>query len=453
MTDDVSYGGVANFDALADPSLSGTLRSLGTTSLYLHATAVQLAYDDGALVRIARLFAGAPPADAEFGFQTAGSSTLSFFDGWVRRVILNTGFRIDTASINGFDPRSTSLTAWEDYVDVARSVGIQTVSPVFSPNSSTWSLAWSASAYDPLRTAALYGGGLTIDAPPGLFQSGSSAYRSFTESELRWANSQGLRTTVIVSPWGAPGNFLADTRAFLKTLATAGALPTHWVVENYQSSTPAADVNQIGAETTLNTVDNVALWLARNGSTTTRPPVACIAMTSAGTLTTAPALRHVVTMGSSPGVVRSLGQDTILGGSGSETVWAGAASISVQGGAGNLTFHAGSGVSNVALHTATVDAIGLGTGGGVVLMAGTDSITAGAGADIFQFTHSIGGHDAIGGFKPGTDKITLLDYPSGTATTVLAGARNTAVGTVLNLGDGTIVTLTGLHHVDAGLFG
>lgn len=453
MTDDVSYGGVANFDALADPSLSGTLRSLGTTSLYLHATAVQLAYDDGALVRIARLFAGAPPADAEFGFQTAGSSTLSFFDGWVRRVILNTGFRIDTASINGFDPRSTSLTAWEDYVDVARSVGIQTVSPVFSPNSSTWSLAWSASAYDPLRTAALYGGGLTIDAPPGLFQSGSSAYRSFTESELRWANSQGLRTTVIVSPWGAPGNFLADTRAFLKTLATAGALPTHWVVENYQSSTPAADVNQIGAETTLNTVDNVALWLARNGSTTTRPPVACIAMTSAGTLTTAPALRHVVTMGSSPGVVRSLGQDTILGGSGSETVWAGAASISVQGGAGNLTFHAGSGVSNVALHTATVDAIGLGAGGGIVLMAGTDSITAGAGADIFQFTHSTGGHDAIGGFKPGTDKITLLDYPSGTATTVLAGARNTAVGTVLNLGDGTIVTLTGLHHVDAGLFG
>lgn len=452
MADDVSYGGVANFDALANPLLTSTLRSLSNTSLYLHATAVQAAYDDRTLPAIARLFA-ATAADAEFGFQSTGSNALSFFHGWVQRVLLNIGFRIDTASINGFNPGTTSQTAWDDYVDLARSVGIGTVSPVFSPNSSNWSLTWSASSYDPLRAAALYGGGLTIDAPPGLFGSGSSAYRSFTENEIRWANQQGLETTVIVSPWGSPANFLRDTAAFFQTLRATDALPSHWVVENYQTGTAASTVSQIGAETTANTVNNVALWLARNGSTTPEPPVSQLAMPSAGTLTTTAGQRQVVTTGSVGGVVTSHGEDTIIGGTGAETVWAGAASISVQGGAGSITFHAGSGVANIGLQAGTIDTITLGIGGGVVQMAGTDSIVAGMGSDIFQFTRTTGGHDLINGFKLGTDKITLLNYTTTTPAAVLAGAQNTATGTVLNLGDGTVVTLVGLHHVDASLFG
>jgi hypothetical protein len=91
-------------------------------------------------------------------------------------------------------------------------------------------------------------------------------------------NAHGLRTTVLLSPYPWPKNsdgqletfrefsdntFEDDTRKFVRRLIEEHAVPSEWVVDNYEDTYPH-DGPAMVPETVRNTTTAVGLWLARN---------------------------------------------------------------------------------------------------------------------------------------------------------------------------------------------
>ncbi|MBS1089924.1 hypothetical protein [Gluconobacter wancherniae] len=145
------------------------------------------------------------------------------------------------------------LSSWKDYVDAARGYGVMNMAPIFTNNALTadYSQDFATSSYwATAREAALYGGGLSFDSPPGFFNQftstwfkamgqDSDTYINFVESEIRWATSEGLRSSVIIAPFGTgmtdtiQADYLEQTKAMVARLQKDGAMPSQFIVENY----------------------------------------------------------------------------------------------------------------------------------------------------------------------------------------------------------------------------
>lgn len=255
----ITVGGVTSFDTLADPAASARLRASGMVGLYMHATAVQAAHDDGQLVGILSTFRNTGPLTLEMGLQTTPRQVQSLLLHWIPA--MTGGVAANEMNVNGLDAivDAKQLAQWKYYVKVARSAGFKTISPVFSPNGGNETLHFADPVYDRMREAARYGGGLTTDAPPGYFLGRGAAYQQFTADEIVWANTHGLRSTAILSPWG--NAFRQDAAAMLSILRRQRALPCNYVVENYNIKMSASSPVAIGYETGRDTVTGVALWL------------------------------------------------------------------------------------------------------------------------------------------------------------------------------------------------
>ena len=86
-------------------------------------------------------------------------------------------------------------------------------------------------------------------------------------------------------------------------------------------------------------------------------------------------------------------------------------------------------------------------------MAGATTVTGGSNPDLYNFDNGYGGADRINGFRIGTDHLDLIGFWATVDQQVLAGATNSAAGTVLKLPDGTQITLAGIHSVTSSIFG
>ncbi len=95
---------------------------------------------------------------------------------------------------------------------------------------------------------------------------------------IQWGNAHGLRTTMLLSPYPWPTNsagqldtfrqftgntFARDTLDFVHRLKEGRAIPTEWVVDNYEDTYPH-DAPAMVPETVLNTATEVGLWLVEN---------------------------------------------------------------------------------------------------------------------------------------------------------------------------------------------
>ena len=134
----------------------------------------------------------------------------------------------------------------------------------------------SSSFFADVREMALYGGGITVDAPPKQFFNniplgangqGRLEYQAITEGEVAWANSVGIRSEWIISPNTSGVNYNSQTQQLIRTLETNATgshadIPTEYVVENYGTTASIETNNPIGSETIPNTEMGVALWLA-----------------------------------------------------------------------------------------------------------------------------------------------------------------------------------------------
>jgi hypothetical protein len=356
----VMIGGIQGFADLATAANVSALVATGRASLYLHWAALCDASGwpinvPGAQATAAQItaiehnFAASSGSIAELNYATP-DTVSAYFSGLFTQEYTGLGFTPNSANVNteGVPLNASGYAGWVAYVNAARSDGLATVAPVYSPNGFTAIGHWSDPTYAVVREMALYGGAISLDTPPDFFFQQSAAYQQFTIDEIKWGVANGLRVSVIVSPGNGGSNFLANTQAFVAFLEKAGALPTQWDAENYDVGVPATYPNNIGSETQTNTIANVALWLADNAPT-------------------APRLNFgsdTITLGGGNDQVTLAANDTLTAGSGMDTVVA----------SGNNAISIGGGSGTIALGTA--DRVTIGSGTYVVQLGGGDTITA-----------------------------------------------------------------------------
>jgi hypothetical protein len=289
---DIFVGGTAGFDALRDGARFGALLKSGRVGLYEHANAVAAAEKvPGLIEAIEGVFGGTGAGQAELGQVGANYFTLPQSYGYYQAQYVGHGLRPAEANVNTPSDSAApgqldhDIALWRTYVNAARSVGFKTVAPIIGPNGAGEpKLGDNVFATNPFyaleRAEALYGGAMAFDVPPRFFLGGGSGpgYQTFIIQAIQWGNAQGLRTTMLLSPYlwptrpsGAPvtfqqftGNtFGQDTRTFVRRLIAEGAVPTQWAVDNYEDTHPD-DAPAMTPETKANTTTAVGLWLAQN---------------------------------------------------------------------------------------------------------------------------------------------------------------------------------------------
>ncbi len=266
----VFLGGVVGYDDLATASNTTALRATGRVGMYSQETAMIAAFARGQTSSIASGMANTGPGEAETGLQPTSLETAwwgtNYKAYWSDRGLQPTE---DNTMVYYTTP--TWFTDFLAYVDEGKKWGVSSFAPIYSPNcacgvyGSLDSFATDP-AYAMLRAAALYGGALAIDAPPAYFFWRGSAYQKFTYQEIQWAQQNNLRSTVIISPYSDGSRFLSDAQTYVGMFVSNNAIPSEWVVENYDPAQPAS---VIGSELTPNSMANVALWVARNAPVST----------------------------------------------------------------------------------------------------------------------------------------------------------------------------------------
>jgi hypothetical protein len=288
----IFVGGTGGFDALAHGDQFHELLKSGHVGLYQHANAISAAEDPpGLLSAIEQVFGGTGPGEAELGQVGWNYFTLPPSYGYYQSLYIQNGLHPSEANVNtpsDFAKRGQleqDLEQWKEYVDAARTVGIESVAPVTSPNDPHEpKLGDHVFATNPFyaleRGEALYGKAIAFDVPPNFFLSGGSGpgYQKFIVQAIQWGNAHGLRTTVLLSPYPWPTNsagqletfrqfigntFSRDTQNFVRRLVEEDAVPSEWAVDNYED-TYAQDAPAMVPETVRSTTTEVGLWLARN---------------------------------------------------------------------------------------------------------------------------------------------------------------------------------------------
>jgi len=288
----IFVGGTGGFDGLRDGDQFTELLKTGHVRLYEHANAVIAAEHPPSIIRaIERTFTGTGSGQAELGQVGANYFTLPAKYGYYKDVYIGHGLHPAEANVNtphdGVPRKELQKyeKRWKEYVDAARTVGIESVAPIVGPNNrkepKRGNHVFATNPYYALeRYEALYGKAIAFDVPPNFFLTGGSGrgYRKFIVQAIQWGNAHGLRTTMLLSPYPWPYNshgkpdrfrqfasntFSRDTQTFVRRLTKEQAIPSEWAVDNYEDPYPH-DVPAVVPETVRNTTTEVGLWLARN---------------------------------------------------------------------------------------------------------------------------------------------------------------------------------------------
>jgi len=288
----IFVGGTGGFDAFQDGDQLQEMLATGHVGLYEHANAVVAAENPPRIIeRIEQVFAGTGTGQAELGQVGWNYFTLPPSYGYYQAVYIQYGLHpaeanVDTPS-DSVPPKrlEAALKKWMKYVDAARTVGIESMAPITGPNDpkepKLGDHVFATNPYYELeRDESLYGQAIAFDVPPHFFFTGGSGpgYEKFIIQAIQWGNENGLRTTMLLSPYPWPTNakgqpdrfrqftdntFSEDTQRFVKRLTDAGAIPTEWAVDNYEDPYPH-DAPAVVPETAPNTTSEVGLWLAEN---------------------------------------------------------------------------------------------------------------------------------------------------------------------------------------------
>jgi hypothetical protein len=288
----IFVGGTGGFDGLENGDQFTELLENGHVGLYEHANAVVAAEHPPSIIQaIESVFAGTGPGQAELGQVGANYFTLPPSYGYYQAVYIQNGLHPSEANVDTPSDAAPpgqlqkDLKLWREYVDAARTVGIETVAPIVGPNNPNepklGDHVFATNPYYALeRGEALYGKAIAFDVPPNFFLSGGSGpgYQKFIVQAIQWGNEHGLRTTMLLSPYPWPANsrgkpdtfrqftdntFSSDTRRFVRRLSHQQATPSEWSVDNYEDTHPH-DTPAVVPETVRNNTTAVGLWLARN---------------------------------------------------------------------------------------------------------------------------------------------------------------------------------------------
>ena len=176
---------------------------------------------------------------------------------------------------------AADLAAVQAAVLAANSHGARSVAPFITPNgSASDDLAdpFATGAYwANVRAAALFAGGLGIDAPPSYFLARASNYGAMVIQMIQWGVAHGLRVSYVISPYALSadiaGNrggcgydpvFMENTRTVIGMLRAAAAFPTQFVIENYGLPGPGCGTENDWAanDNAAESLNAVALYIA-----------------------------------------------------------------------------------------------------------------------------------------------------------------------------------------------
>jgi hypothetical protein len=289
----IVLGGLQGFASLDDASNVSQALATGRVGLYMHQSDIFNAVlswgipnlpTADQLPGVLQTFAAeGGDAENELGWDAANGQD---FEARAYALNQSVGYTADFANVNvgdgstaglALEPFTTldGLAWWDTRVDEARGMGIENVAPIMSPNSMQMvAIPWTSPTWNVLRQEALYGGGITLDSPPSFFYEVGpgwnigNAYQTFTEQETQWGNAEGIRTTWIVSDYGAQSSYLTDAQDLVSRLVQDDAVPAQWTIENYAAYVGADYANAVGSETTPNTQAALALWFAQNAPVT-----------------------------------------------------------------------------------------------------------------------------------------------------------------------------------------
>ena len=288
----IFVGGTGGFDGLKNGDRFTELLETGHVGLYEHANAVVAAEHPPSIIQaIESVFTGTGPGQAELGQVGANYFTLPPSYGYYQAEYIQNGLHPTEANVNtpsdSVPPKQLqeALETWREYVDAARTVGIETVAPVVGPNDPNepklGDHVFATNPYYALeRGEALYGKAIAFDVPPNFFLTGGSGpgYQKFIVQAIQWGNEHGMRTTMLLSPYPWPTNakgkadtfreftnntFSSDTQKIVSQLNQHQAIPSQWSVDNYEDPYPH-DIPAVMPETVQNTTTAVGLWLAAN---------------------------------------------------------------------------------------------------------------------------------------------------------------------------------------------
>lgn len=288
----IFVGGTGGFDGLENGDGFTELLQTGHVGLYEHNNAIVAAEHPPSIIQaVESVFAGTGPGQVELGQVGANYFTLPPRYGYYQAVYIHNGLHPSEANIDtpsdGVPPQQLqrALKLWREYVDAARTAGIETVAPIVGPNDpkepKLGDHVFATNPYYALeRGEAIYGKAMAFDVPPDFFLTGGSGpgYQKFIVQAIQWGNEHGLRTTMLLSPYPWPYNargkldtfrqftsntFSADTKTFVHELTKQQAIPSEWSVENYEDPYPH-DTPAVVPESARNTTTAVGLWLAQN---------------------------------------------------------------------------------------------------------------------------------------------------------------------------------------------
>jgi hypothetical protein len=296
----IFVGGTGGFDGLKNGDQFTELLQTGHVGLYEHANAIAASEEPPSVIQaVENAFTGTGPGQAELGQVGANYFTLPPSYGYYQAVYIHNGLHPTEANIDTPSDAAApgqlqkDLELWRDYVDAARTAGIDTVAPIAGPNDPNepklGDHVFATNPYYALeRGEALYGKAIAFDVPPNFFLTGGSGpgYQKFIVQAIQWGNEHGLRTTILLSPYPWPNNskgqpdtfrqfttntFSSDTQTFVNYLNQHQAIPSEWSVDNYEDPYPH-DNAAVVPETVENTTTAVGLWVAKNAPVYVKGP-------------------------------------------------------------------------------------------------------------------------------------------------------------------------------------
>ena len=244
-------GGVAGIQDLEDPANSTNYRAAGG-GLYLHGLAWNK-LSDGERRQILSAFRGAPVGvELGWGLKAHAKAWAKQF----KQNYLDYGIQPDFITVNAYyHSNRPTPDEWKDYVAAMRAIGVPESTRIlptleyqnFKGHIKT--LSQNTVSLSPDFQAIIQAaGGLVLDTAPRYSMHREQAYRDWVTDAIQWANSRGLVSIVILSPWNSGKRWNEDTRQYLEYLASHNAVPTALVCENYANPTPPNYPNLVGNE-------------------------------------------------------------------------------------------------------------------------------------------------------------------------------------------------------------
>jgi hypothetical protein len=257
---EIYVGGVSGCGQLANPGNSPQYRADGG-HVYIHSVGWDQRTTEAEKSAIIELW-----IDHKWGIEM-GFSTNNYTarQNAYRNRYLDRGIRPEFITVNAYSSaRVVDVEDWRKTVEAYRNLGVSSETAIYATFEyqnmpEYWTTLENNYVSDRIdfQQVIEISGGMTLDIPPTVYfrrmNNSNPAIRKYHDwilDAVKWAQSEGHRVGIIVSPNSAGTAYPNDVEAFVQILRDNEALPDFFVVENYANSDASSYANEVGNEWT-----------------------------------------------------------------------------------------------------------------------------------------------------------------------------------------------------------